>query len=155
MWARSVSGGVSIEAVWRGRRLTPYTEAAVPSAAPAPPPHLSRPVVLAGTALVMAAFAANSVLARLAADVDAATLTAVRLGAGALTLWAVARLRRGGVGGSWASTAALFVYAAASSFAYFSLPTGTGALLLFGAMQVKMIGAWLAGGERLSLRSLA
>ncbi|MEM6289484.1 MAG: EamA family transporter, partial [Bacteroidota bacterium] len=101
----------------------------------------------------MMAFAANSVLARLAllaTEVDAATFAAVRLGAGALVLGAIARLRRGGRGGSWASATALFAYAAAFSFAYLSLATGTGALLLFGAVQITMIGAGLAAGERLT-----
>ncbi|MEP0547384.1 MAG: DMT family transporter [Rhodothermales bacterium] len=104
----------------------------------------------------MAAFAANSVLCRLAlqtTDVDAATFTSVRLAAGALALWLVVRLRgRGVAGGSWASAAALFVYAAAFSFAYLSLTTGTGALLLFGAVQLTMIGWGLAHGERLGGR---
>ncbi len=45
---------------------------------------------------------------------------------------------------------ALFVYAAAFSFAYVNLPAGTGALLLFGAVQVTMIGYGLWTGERLS-----
>ena len=98
----------------------------------------------------MAAFAANSVLARLAlrtTDIDAALFTAVRIGAGAAVLAVVAR--RGRIGGSWASAAALFVYAAAFSFAYLSLAVGTGALVLFGAVQVTMIGTGVARGERL------
>ena len=120
---------------------------------------LSRPAVLATTALVMAAFAANSVLARLAlatTETGAATFTAVRLGAGALVLLAVVVLRsRGGPrasrGGGWGSALALFAYAAAFSFAYLSLPTGTGALLLFGAVQLTMIGWGVAHGEKLGL----
>jgi drug/metabolite transporter (DMT)-like permease len=104
----------------------------------------------------MAAFAANSVLCRLAlatTAIDAATFTAVRVGAGALALWAVVRLRSPGVsGGSWASAGALFLYAAAFSVAYLALTTGTGALLLFGAVQLTMIGWGLARGERLSAR---
>lgn len=116
--------------------------------------------VYALTALAMLAFAANSVLCRLAlytTPVDAATFTAVRLLAGALTLTLVVRGRRGGVGGrghadagNWPSAAALFVYAAAFSFAYLALPTGTGALLLFGAVQLTMIGYGLWRGERFS-----
>ena len=102
----------------------------------------------------MAAFAANSVLCRLALQttaIDAATFTAVRIGAGALALGLVVRLRSPGAsGGSWASASALFVYAAAFSFAYLALTTGTGALLLFGAVQLTMIGWGLARGERLS-----
>jgi len=105
----------------------------------------------------MVAFAANSVLARLAlraTEIDPATFTAVRIGAGALVLAMIVALRRGAFGGSWASASALFVYAAAFSFAYLSLATGTGALLLFGAVQITMIGVGLARGERLSPRQL-
>ncbi len=104
----------------------------------------------------MFAFAANSVLCRLAlatTPLDAATFTVVRLLAGALVLGVVVfgRARRASSGaGSWLSAAALFVYAAAFSFAYVVLPTGTGALLLFGAVQLSMIGYGLARGERFS-----
>lgn len=116
-------------------------------------PTLSRPAVVALTALIMAAFAANSVLARLAlrtTEIDAATFSAVRLAAGAAVLWAVTR-RRGRGGGSWPSAVALFVYVAAFSFAYLALATGTGALVLFGTVQITMIGWGVAQGERLSL----
>ncbi|MEO0557082.1 MAG: DMT family transporter [Bacteroidota bacterium] len=105
----------------------------------------------------MMAFAANSMLARLAlrfTDIDAATFTAVRIGAGALVLAGIVALRRGRLLGSWASAAALFVYAAAFSFAYLALATGTGALILFGAVQITMIGAGLMAGERLNARQL-
>ena len=98
----------------------------------------------------MAAFASNSVLTRLAlrtTAIDAATFSAVRLAAGALVLAVVARGRGGG---SWPSALALFVYAAAFSFAYLALSAGTGALVLFGAVQVTMVGWGLARGERLS-----
>ncbi|OZC03999.1 DMT family transporter [Rubricoccus marinus] len=113
-------------------------------------PTLSRPAVLALTTLTMVAFAANSVLARLAlatTETGAASFTAIRLGAGAFALALLARQRLRGTG-SWASGAALFVYAAAFSYAYLSLSTGTGALLLFGAVQITMIGWGLARGER-------
>jgi drug/metabolite transporter (DMT)-like permease len=109
--------------------------------------------VSALTALAMLAFAANSVLARFAlrvTDIDAATFTAVRLLAGALALWLIVRGRRRALGGSWASAAALFTYAAAFSFAYLGLETGTGALVLFGAVQLTMIGYGFSRGERLT-----
>ena len=112
----------------------------------------TRPALVALTTLVMVAFAANSVLARLAlrtTAVDAATFSAVRLAAGAVVLWVVAR-GRGGVGGSWPSALALFAYAAAFSFAYLALSAGTGALVLFGAVQVTMTAWGLGHGERLS-----
>ena len=103
----------------------------------------------------MAAFAANSVLCRLALGttaIDPATFTALRLFSGAAALWAITRVRGGaGVrqGGDWRSAAALFVYAAAFSFAYLSLTTGTGALILFGSVQLTMIGWGAARGERM------
>jgi len=51
--------------------------------------------------------------------------------------------------GSWWSALALFVYAAGFSFAYAHLTAATGALILFGAVQVTMVGRGLARGERL------
>ena len=45
---------------------------------------------------------------------------------------------------------ALFGYAALFSYAYVSLDTGTGALLLFGAVQLTMLGTALFRGERLA-----
>ena len=121
------------------------------------------------TALVMVAFAANSVLARLALRttvIDAASFTAVRIIAGALVLATLASRRHAptspgsderataALGGSWTSALALVVYAGAFSFAYLSLAAGTGALVLFGAVQITMIGAGVAAGERLRGRQL-
>lgn len=114
-------------------------------------------------ALAMLAFAGNSLLCRLAlrdTAIDAASFTTLRLVSGALALWLIVRLRSiaggdgagGGIarsGGDWRSAFALFVYAAGFSFAYESLGAGTGALLLFGAVQATMIGRGLARGERL------
>ena len=110
------------------------------------------PGVFALTALVMAAFAANSVLARLAlveTATGAGTFTFIRLLAGALVLATLVRVQGRRLGGSWASAFALFAYAAAFSFAYLDLATGTGALLLFGAVQLTMIGWGQVNGERL------
>ncbi len=114
-------------------------------------PTLSRPAVLLLTSATMAAFAANSVLARLAlatTETGAASFTAVRVAAGAAVLWAVVRARREDVGGSWPSAVALVVYAAAFSAAYLQLTAGTGALVLFGAVQLTMIGWGVFRGER-------
>jgi len=118
------------------------------------PPTMSRPRVLALTALAMLAFAGNSLLCRLAlkqGSIDAASFTSIRLIAGALVLGLALRLQPGAgrAAGDWRSAVALFVYAAGFSFAYLSLPAGTGALLLFGAVQVTMIGRGLWRGERL------
>ena len=106
------------------------------------------------TALVMTAFAANSLLCRLAlknTTIDAASFTAIRLISGAFVLWLVTRRRSNTEAGqgNWLSALALFVYAAAFSFAYASLPVGTGALMLIGAVQATMIGYGIWSGERL------
>jgi drug/metabolite transporter (DMT)-like permease len=104
-------------------------------------------------AAAMLAFAGNSVLCRLAlrdGGIDAASFTTLRLVSGAVVLWLIVRLRDGPRGGDMWSAFALFAYAAGFSFAYVSLPTGTGALLLFGAVQATMIGRGLLAGECLS-----
>jgi drug/metabolite transporter (DMT)-like permease len=108
------------------------------------------------TVLALLAFAGNSVLCRLAlgeAAIDPASYTTVRLTSGALTLWliTVATGRRGshaGSAGSWIAGALLFLYAISFSFAYVSLSAGTGALILFAAVQFTMIAAGLRSGER-------
>jgi drug/metabolite transporter (DMT)-like permease len=106
------------------------------------------------TSLAMFAFAGNSLLCRVALEhtgIDAASFTTIRLISGAMTLWLVVRFRRGNQNGrgNWTSSFALFAYAAGFSFAYVTLPTATGALLLFGAVQATMIGYGLWLGERL------
>jgi len=108
------------------------------------------------TLLAMLAFAGNSLLCRAALQqgaIDAASFTAIRLVAGAVVLWLLVRCRAGKTQGpgSWTSALALFGYAAAFSFAYISLDTGVGALLLFGAVQATMIGYGLFQGERFSV----
>ncbi len=108
------------------------------------------------TAITLLAFAANSLLCRMALApklIDPVTFTATRLGSGVAVLIPLAALvserrpdrRRPG---SWRSGLALFVYAMAFSLAYVTLDTGVGALILFGAVQVTMIGTGLWRGER-------
>lgn len=108
--------------------------------------------IAALTAVAMLAFAANSILNRLAlADtaIDAASFTLIRIASGALVLWALVRRQQGGrLAGDWPGATALFVYAAAFSYAYRELAAGTGALLLFGTVQVTMIAAGMLKGER-------
>ncbi len=106
------------------------------------------------TTLAMLAFAANSLLCRLALHgeaMDAASFTSIRLISAALVLWLIVSVRRKQPSGqgNWPSALALFAYAAGFSFAYIHLTTATGALLLFGAVQVTMIGYGLWSGERL------
>lgn len=113
------------------------------------------PRILLLTCLAMLAFAGNSLLCRLAlreTEIDAASFTAIRLLSGALVLWLLLRLRqaRQPIAGNWPGALALFTYAAAFSFAYLQLDTGTGALLLFGAVQLSMLLWGLLRGERLA-----
>jgi drug/metabolite transporter (DMT)-like permease len=106
------------------------------------------------TILALVAFAANSVLCRIAlrnGAIDAASFSAIRLAGGAATLLfitACMRQRSAQTTGSWASAGMLFLYAVPFSFAYTRLSTGTGALILFGCVQVTMMGAALWTGER-------
>lgn len=113
-----------------------------------------RIVLLTGLSLL--AFASNSLLCRIAlkqTQIDPASFTSIRLVAGALTLWFITSLKHNSKTGqgNWVSALALFVYAAAFSFAYNSLSAGTGALILFAAVQASMIGYGLWQGERFQL----
>jgi len=109
--------------------------------------------------LAMLAFASNSLLCRIAlrdTAIDAATFTAIRLASGALILAIILRSRgvRPSTGGSWPMAAMLSAYAAFFSFAYRDLTAATGAVLLFGAIQLTMMGYGLWTGERLRGLSL-
>ena len=112
------------------------------------------------TVLAMLAFAGNSLLCRAALKdtaIDAVSFTALRLFSGALMLAVLLHLRRRPATparGGWRGAAALFVYAAAFSYAYVQLDAGTGALLLFGAVQVTLLLAGLLRGERLGGQAL-
>jgi len=119
----------------------------------------------------MIAFASNSLLCRLAlkqTSIDAASFTFVRIVWGAAALWLIMKMRHASavaavylsrrspakaddrrIDGNWISALALFVYAVGFSFAYVNLSAGTGALLLFGAVQATMILWGLHKGERL------
>jgi drug/metabolite transporter (DMT)-like permease len=111
------------------------------------------------TLLAMIAFASNSLLCRAAlkqTSIDAASFTFVRIFSGAVALWLVVNVRRTigaasdlRLGGNWISALALFLYAVAFSFAYVDVAAGTGALLLFGAVQATMILWGLHKGEHL------
>lgn len=118
----------------------------------------------ASTALLatvaMLAFAANSILCRLALGpglIDAGTFTIVRLLSGAVMLVFLAALRdrdRPTLHFHWGMAAALVAYAAPFSFAYLHIQAGTGALILFGAVQTTMITAHFMSGQRLSANEI-
>src|SRR5436853_653551 len=106
--------------------------------------------------MAMIAFAGNSLLCRLALKqtrIDAASFTFVRIFSGAAALWLIMKMRGNAwkEAGNWSSALALFAYAAAFSFAYNALSAGTGALLLFGAVQATMILWGFRKGERLDI----
>jgi len=107
------------------------------------------------TLLALVAFASNSLLTRLALgthQIDAAGFTAIRLGAGAVMLVAlvVAQTKSWSAmkGSGVAGPLALFAYAAPFSFAYLRIGAAVGALILFGVVQLTMIGYGIARGER-------
>ena len=108
------------------------------------------------TALAMLAFAANSLLCRLAlgaGSIDAASFTGVRVASGALLLGLMV-LPRSGLADlrrvDWRAVAMLFAYMILFSIAYLSLDAGTGALVLFGAVQLTMFSFALRAGEGFS-----
>jgi drug/metabolite transporter (DMT)-like permease len=107
------------------------------------------------TLAAIVAFAANSVLARLALSggaTDAGLYTGIRLISGALALAGLVLLRRHGLrsilrAGSWTGAVGLCAYALAFSFAYVALGAGTGALILFASVQFTMLGWGVHKGE--------
>jgi drug/metabolite transporter (DMT)-like permease len=105
------------------------------------------------TSFALVAFAFNSILCRLALGteaIDAASFTLIRIVSGAVTLVIISSVlgKTRTKGGNWFSAFFLFGYAICFSFAYISLTTGTGALILFGCVQATMIIAVLLSGER-------
>jgi len=114
------------------------------------------------TIAALIAFAANSVLGRMALKdnaIDASSFTAIRLVSGAVMLFVLYILfnvkskkqddKQLKKGGSWKAALMLFTYAITFSWAYVSLDTGTGALVLFGAVQLTMIIASIISGNKL------
>jgi drug/metabolite transporter (DMT)-like permease len=104
------------------------------------------------------AFAANSVLTRLALGantIDAPSYTVIRLLSGTLVLLTISKISNNKNGysskGSWFSSILLFLYAITFSFAFITLDTGTGALILFGSVQITMIILSLISGNRLHI----
>lgn len=116
--------------------------------------------------VAMIAFAANSLLCRMAlanTSIDPASFTVLRLMSGAIALVVlslISQSRKSNVetpikfwhdlnnNASVLGGVSLFVYAICFSYAYISMSTGTGALLLFGAVQLTMISVGLFKGER-------
>lgn len=117
---------------------------------------LLKTIILTGLALI--AFAANSVLCRLALGneaIDASSFTVIRLLSGAIVLCLIIvttqKNTAASTKGGWTASFMLFLYAITFSYAYISLDTGTGALILFGSVQITMILLSLVSGTRLHL----
>jgi drug/metabolite transporter (DMT)-like permease len=112
---------------------------------------------LVATAAAMLAFAANSLLCRAAlgdAHIDPASFSSLRVVAGALTLGLILLVRgkaRSSSSADWRTVFALYAYVVFFSFAYLSLDAGTGALILFGAVQLTMFAVALRQGERVTV----
>ena len=115
------------------------------------------------SALTMVAFAANSILNRLALEgggAGPASFAAIRLASGAAMLALLLAWRDGGLRwrigrADWAGPAMLALYVLGFSFGYVTLPAGVGALILFGGVQVTMFGGALIGGEAVPVRRWA
>ena len=128
------------------------------------------------TALALIAFAANSVLCRLALGdeaIDAAGFTIVRLLSGIVVLMLLITVKGGKnkqgnesfskgsfsnesfSKGSWLAGLLLFIYAICFSYAYLLLDTATGAVILFGSVQLSIILLSLFLGNRLQLSEWA
>jgi len=117
--------------------------------------------------LTLCAFAGNSVLCRLALGgdrgeqlIDPISFTTIRLLSGALILSILISVssqsssqklseNQSKERGSWKSAIALFIYALFFSLAYLSLPSGTGALILFGLVQLTMLITGFIRSERM------
>jgi drug/metabolite transporter (DMT)-like permease len=121
------------------------------------------PRILLLTALTLVAFAANSVLCRMALKaelIDPVAFTQLRLLAGALALlpFLIRSARpepRAFLASGWRPALALFAYAIAFSLAYVALDAGVGALILFGSVQIAMLGIGALGGARPTRRQWA
>ena len=142
--------------------------------------YLSTLSVALYTLVALVAFAANSVLCRMALSVqqttpliDPSSFTAIRLTAGALVLWLLMSLRTrrlhtntsdvnksaanktkaatSASHGSFLAAGLLFIYAVTFSYAYVLLDTATGALILFAAVQMSMMLMSYIQGQRLTL----
>jgi drug/metabolite transporter (DMT)-like permease len=115
---------------------------------------LFKTIIFTGLALI--AFAANSVLCRLALgnhSIDASSFTVIRLLSGAIFLLIIIAITQNTTAsisrGNWLASLLLFLYALTFSYAYISLDAGTGALILFGTVQITMILLSLISGTRL------
>lgn len=108
------------------------------------------------TLLSLLAFAANSLITRFALEetsIDEASFLMLRVVSGALFLWLFLRFKRHNnayKAGTWLSAFSLFIYAVSFTYGYGLIAAGTGALILFGAVQITMTIVGYRAGERLN-----
>jgi len=108
------------------------------------------------TLLSLSAFAANSIITRFALErtsIDEASFIMLRLTSGALFLWLFVRVKKDKSvqpTGTWLAALSLFIYAVSFTYGYGMIAAGTGALLLFGSVQVTMTIIGYKEGERLN-----
>lgn len=107
--------------------------------------------------IAMIAFAANSVLCRLALaqhQIDPMSFSLIRVCSGAAVLMILYVLSRQHAKIEWSMKNGFFLalYIVAFSLAYLHIDTGVGALLLFGTVQLSMVGYGLCHGEKINLR---
>jgi drug/metabolite transporter (DMT)-like permease len=137
---------------WHEGRSTVLALTLTSAAAATDAPRAAR--ILLTTTAALVAFASNSILCRVAlstGSIDPASFTSIRVSTGAAVLAVLAGAsgeRAAHLAGDWRSAGALVAYALAFSLAYVRLGAGIGALLLFGAVQVTIVGAALGAGER-------
>ena len=108
------------------------------------------------TVFALLAFAGNSVFCRLALSenkIDAASFTTIRLLSGIVVLAVILKMAKVEASttskGNWKASFMLFIYAVTFSYAYTTLETGIGALVLFASVQMTMIAASLFTGNKL------
>lgn len=112
------------------------------------------------TLIALLAFAANSILCRLALKVervDPLDFSIIRILSAAIILWLLLVVKNAHSRkiftqyGNIKGAASLLIYVLGFSYAYVGLSTATGALILFAAVQFTMLGAAILAGKRLSL----
>lgn len=129
---------------------------------------MSKLQIICITLLALIAFAANSLITRFALEeslIDEASFTLLRIASGALFLWLFVITTKNKStlqssptdepkiapsSGSWLAAFSLFIYAASFTYGYGLIAAGTGALLLFGSVQITMTIVGYLEGERLN-----
>jgi drug/metabolite transporter (DMT)-like permease len=110
------------------------------------------------TLLSLLAFTANSLITRFAlqeTSIDETSFIMLRVVSGALFLWLYLRFKKNNKAGTWLAAFSLFIYAVSFTYGYGLIAAGTGALLLFGSVQVTMTIAGYREGERLNVIQIA